>query len=380
MANGFFQLGELLTGGPNTDAAYMEGLDTGSKIQQRKASTISAMAQARQRVNKAKAQEELGDALVAMGAPSQYATILNSGGNPDQVMKALLGEQQMGFRDTIADTNVPFEQRQASAQAIEGKVVNPFQFGPGGELATDVFKPDLQVTETGVAQIGADTALTGQRNSLAALYEDKRLHPDKYKTSTTINLGGGTLGDDILADVGESTMPADFRPEAATGVVGAAKSGINTLFDMVNAGIPYPDTDTASNAMQDLHTRTQIVGQQSVPGRPSNYLMQTLASFGVTPNNPFKSDERSFNRMVQTSNFFGGEIDRLRRILNTSGTAMTKSDRIQYEDALRNLAALKQDYDVTISRFGAEDAPEQSADGWSTTPSGVRYRVKPQGQ
>lgn len=381
MANGFFQLGELIAGGPNTDAAYMDGLDTGSKIQQRKASTINAMAQARLRVSEQEAKEQLGDAMVAIGAPEQYATILNAGGNPQDVMKAMLADQERKFRGNIANTNLPFEQRQANAHAVEGKVINPFQFGPGGELATDVFNPNLQVTETGTAQIGADNALAGQRDSLAALYEDKRLNPHKYKASTTINVGGGTLGDDILNDIGASTMPADIAPEAATGVIGAGKSAVNALFDVANAGIPFPDTDTAGNALRDLHTRTQIVGQQSVPGRPSNYLLQVMAGFGVTPNDPFKGDERSLNRMSQTSNFLGGEIDRLRRILNSSGGTMSKNDRIEYEDALRNLASLKQDYDVVIGRFGAKKAKaEQTEGGWATTPSGVRYRVKQPGQ
>ena len=384
MANGNPQrslgesIGLALTGGDiDREGARLEGLNLGSQIQARRASTVNALAQARLRRDEAEARESLAENL-ELGGNSAIAATIRAGGNPEQMVGAQLGQQEFGLRDIISDVSIPFEERQAAAQGIEGKVVDPFQFGPGGDLFTNVFTPGdaPELTETGPAAIDADVALAEQRRASAALSDERRLHPERFKSNVTINTPGTQpLGDAILADIGESTIPSDIEPELATGVTGALRSGANTLFDIANANLPWPEADAAQNAMTDLHKRTMIVGQQSVPGRPSNYLMQQLEAFGVTPNDVFRGDQRSLSRMSQTSSFLGGEIDRLRRILNAG--RLTPSRIADHEDALRNLAALKQDYDVVISRFainreqaeegGVETVTEGLPEGWSVT-------------
>lgn len=374
MANdGFFKLGEaILGGGIDREGARLEGLEAGSQINARRAQTKNALAQARLRQQEADEREKLGDALIAADLDPGLAPFLASGVSDLSDVTGGLGDiQEQGFRSTISDVAVPFEERQASAQAVQGTVADPFQFGPGGELFADVFRPEgVQVSPTGEVQMRADEALAFQRRKAGELSAGRLAHPERFKSSTVFNLGGVPLGDQILADIGESTIPLDIEPEEATGIIGASKSLANTAFDIVNAGIPFKQADRAQNALNDLMTRTQIVGQQGVPGRPSNYLMQQLSVFGVSPNDPFRGDERSMNRMMQTSSFLSGEIDRLRRILN--GGRLTPTKVANHEDALRNLAALKQDYDVVISRFNAPDAAAQTGDtglppGWSVT-------------
>tara|TARA_R100001143_G_C3360997_1_gene135668 strand:+ start:853 stop:1959 length:1107 start_codon:yes stop_codon:yes gene_type:complete len=364
MADGFFDLGRAILGADvDREGARLEGLNVGTQIQQRRAATENAMAQAKLRRDELLARNSLADDLEA-GGELAVATTVRAGGNPQQVIEAFLGQQELGFRDTIADPNVPFGTRQASAQAIEGKVVDPIQFGPGGELFVDVFsdQPAVNVTPTGTAQIAADEALTTDRLADAALAEEKRLHPERFKSGITINTGSGLpLGDAILADVGDtSTLPDDIKPEEATGVAGFGRSLANAAFDVVNADLPYPDADKATNALSDLLTRTQIVSQQAVPGRPSNYLMQQLAAFGVSPNDPFKADQRTLTRLEQTERYLAGEVDGIRRILN--GGRVTPTQLGNYERAIRSLEALRRDYAVAISRFNAEDTlPE----GWT---------------
>lgn len=357
---GFESLGQLIAGSPAVagEEGRLEGLDFGSRIRARQASTESALALARQRrdenVAKAKLSELFAD-------DPELAGLFQSGIDPRQLSGFRGDEQVGGFRDVISDVGLPFGERQAAAQAIEGKPLSASDFlGPGGELAFDVFsEPSLenfQVTPTGEAQIGFDT-------ERAKLAKEKRLHPERFKSSSVFNIGTGGqgLGDIILEDIGDSTIPADIKPEQATGVTGALKSAANIAFDVFNANLPFPDTDTAANALKDLMVRTQITGQQSIPGRPSNFLMQQLATFGVEPNNPFKADQRSLNRMVQTSRFLTGEVDRLRRRLNAGRLTPTKV--VEAEDALRSVGSLLNDYNVTISRFNAEEAQNTAAGG-----------------
>ena len=367
--NGFFSLGQIIAGGDPRpgEKAFLEGLDTGSRIRSRNASTENALQNARLRRNKAEAQDELKSLSEELGVDPAMITSSLAGIDPRQFTGAQADQQIGGFRETIADVAIPFEQRQAAAQAVEGKVVDPFQFGPGGELFSDVFNPEVQTSVTGESQIALDAANADKARAKAALDTKKRTNPELFKSSTTFNIGtdGKGLGDTILEDIGASTIPADIKPEKATGITGFGAALANSAFDMVNVNLPFPDTDVAANAMVDLMTRTQITGQQAIPGRPSNYLMLQLAQFGVSPNNPFKGDQKSLNRMSQTSRFLGGEIDRLRRVLN--GGRLTKTNLGKAEDALRAIAALKQDYDVVISRFNIDERTTRTEAGGSFT-------------
>ena len=366
--HGFFSLGQIIAGGDPRpgEEAFLEGLDTGSRIRSRNAATESAIQNARLRRNKAQAQEELKKLSEEFGFGQGDVTAGLAGIDPRQFTGAAKERQEIGFRETIADIATPFEQRQASAQAVSGKPVDPFQFGPGGELFTDIFQPELQVSPTGESQIAFDEARVEKAKADAALATKKRTNPELFKSSTTFNLGlpaGKGLGDAIVEDIGGSTIPADIKPETATGITGFGSALANTAFDIGNFDLPFPDADRAANALTDLLTRTQITGQQAIPGRPSNWLMQQLGQFGVAPNNPFRGDQRSLNRMSQTSEFLSGEADRIRRQLNFSAQRMSKRDLADNEAALRAITALKQDYDVVISRFNVGDRTTTAAGG-----------------
>ncbi len=370
--HGFFSLGQIIAGGDPRpgEEAFLEGLDTGSRIRSRNASTESAIQNARLRRNKAQAQDELKSLSEELGVDPAMITSAIAGIDPRQFTGAQKDVQGIGFRETIADIDVPFEQRQASAQAVSGKPIDPFQFGPGGELFTDVFNPDLQISPTGESQIALDAARTEKAKRQAGLALKRTTNPELFKSSTTFNLGlpsGKGLGDAILDDIGGSTIPADIKPEAATGITGFGAALANTAFDIGNFDLPFPDTDTAANAMTDLMTRTQITGGQAIPGRETDFIRMQLAKFGVEPNNPFTGDQKSFNRLTQTSRFLGGEADRIRRALNFSAQRMSKRDLADNEAALRSLTSLKQDYDVVISRFNIDERTTKTAAGGSFT-------------
>ena len=139
MSNGFFNLGQAILGGDiDREGARLEGLELGTRIRSRAAATEKALAEARARQAQNIALENLADAI-GLGGAEAIAGSVQAGANPEQVVAALAGQQTMDFRDVIADVLTPRGERQAAAQAIEGKVVDPVQFGPGGELFVDVF-------------------------------------------------------------------------------------------------------------------------------------------------------------------------------------------------------------------------------------------------
>lgn len=397
--DGFFKLGEaIMGGGIDRQGAYFEGLEQGTNINYRRAQTENALAQARLRQKEAVAIEDLGDAIEAAGGDRRLAPILAGKRGAD--FKAMMGGletgQSMDFRDVLADPNADIAARQGAGLALREKPVTAGDmFGPGGgELAVDVFagpQPGSErVTQTGTAQIGADEALAAERLAGAALDDAKRLNPEKFRSGgVSINLGpdGQGLGD-VLVDQALSiptTMPEEGDVAAAAGMSGALGAGANVIGDVLEIGIPFPNLERARNAMQDLALRTQIVGQQGIPGRPSNYLMQQLARLGVEPGTLTRGDEGSLQRLEQTSRFFGGEIERLRQMVNMGEAGgLTGGDLSDATTALRDLATLKRDYDVVIDKLARSLAGptnvaaggQPDAEGWMTTPSGTRFRVK----
>ncbi len=366
--DGFFQLGEMLAGGGiDREGAHLEGLDLGSKIVARRAATTNALAQARLRIDEVENREGLADAIDALGGPRELSVVIRAGTNPEQLTGALGDIQAQGFRETISDVGVPFEQRQASAQAIEGKVVDPFQT-VGKGLFADVFDPSAgpQLTPVGDADIGATNALEQSRIALAKLRDEKRLHPDRFKSSATATPGG--LAELILpGGEGVSVVPGDIRAEEAFGFEAFAKGGVNALADFIGLGTPFIDEAQANEVLGNLKVRTQIVMQARVPGRPSKFLLQILGTYAEDPRELFRGDAKAVQRLTNTLAALERDLQRTKDVLN-SPTRKTPTRQGELEDALLSLADLVADYEKileSLRRTG--DAPalpvEQASEG-----------------
>lgn len=295
MANGFFSLGEMIVGGGiDREGARLEGLDLGSKIQARRATTVNALAQARLRVDEEDAKLGLADAIEAMGLPPEMAVHLRAGGKIKDLTGGLLEQQEAGFRENIADIAVPFEQRQASAQAVEGKVVDPFQFGPGGDLFADVFTPGdaPELSATGPSAIAADVELAEKRRQEGLLAEARRLNPDHFKSSTTINLGSTTpLAEQILpGGKGVSIIPKGFTAEEGLGAEAFFKGGVNALSDFIGFGTQFPEEALANAVLGELSGRIQITMRADV-FRPNVQIQQLLGRYAEEPRQLFRGDD-----------------------------------------------------------------------------------------
>src|ERR1041385_9065188 len=127
MANGFEALGAALGG--DSEKSYQEGLLLGAK-------TEDAMAAARERVTKNRAQMVLESSLTANGwdpkAAKAAATTLQAGGNLGDVFAAQLKNQEFGFNQQIADPNVPLDTAQRLVLTKSTNPVEPFYKVGGG--------------------------------------------------------------------------------------------------------------------------------------------------------------------------------------------------------------------------------------------------------
>ncbi|MEE9311799.1 MAG: hypothetical protein V3V10_05230, partial [Planctomycetota bacterium] len=293
MADGFFSLGEMIAGGGiDREGARLEGLDIGSKIAARRAVTANALAQARLRVDEQENREGLADAMDDLKLPRELAVAVRAGVDPKQITGALLEQQEFGNRESIADVAIPFEQRQAAAQAVQGTVAKPFQFGPGGDLYADVFNPgDAPVlSETGPSAIDADVALAEQRRASAALSDEKRLHPDRFKSSAGAGASNVPLADQILpGGEGESIIPEGFTAEEGLGAEAFFKGGVNALSDFIGLGIQFPEEAQANAVLGELSARIQIAMRADV-FRPNLQIQELLGRYAEDPRQLFRGD------------------------------------------------------------------------------------------
>ncbi|KKL07191.1 hypothetical protein LCGC14_2588500, partial [marine sediment metagenome] len=296
---GFESLGQLIAGSPALagEEGRLEGLDAGSRIRSRQASTESALALARQRrdenVAKAKLSELFAD-------DPEMAGLLQAGVDPRQVSGAREDTQIGGFRDVISDVELPFGERQAAAQAIEGKPLSASDFlGPGGELSRDVFadpSEDFQVTPTGQAQIDFDT-------ERAKLAEEKRLHPERFKSSVSISLGDSNKAlSDLITGIDPTIqLPDDgFNQDLAFGLPGAVGAAANTITDIIPF-IPqaFSNLNQAQTAIKTLRNQTLNTKVLEFPGRPTNFIAQRAEELFPEEGSIFQGPEDALQKLRQ---------------------------------------------------------------------------------
>lgn len=154
--------------GPNKEAAYQKGLDSGSQYRLRTAQTESAMALAEKNRKDAMRQSQVNDLVTrAQSDPNFQPTVsdlLTMATGAGDFTTGRLHEQELGFRGSVADPTTPQPQRLSTMEAITGRPVERYyQSGTGMQAnQLDPAAPPV-VTPVGEAQIGADNALAHER-------------------------------------------------------------------------------------------------------------------------------------------------------------------------------------------------------------------------
>ncbi len=155
-------------------------------------------------------------------------------------------------------------------------------------------------------------------------------------------------------------VPAGLDPEAALGGEGIAANIANTVVDFFGGDLPAPKAEEAAQALTNLQIRTQTGMQASVPGRPSNYLMEQLSKLSVTPGSIGMGKGRGKKRLGQTRAMLQSEIDRMERDILGNSDGFTPKQIAETRANLSQLKAIRDEYDAVLEAF---DRPKEKARG-----------------
>lgn len=382
MANGFETFGEVLGGGIDRETAFQEGLLTGAK-------TRDALAKARIRVDEAKQRIELEANLVSteLFSPEQAKAIASAGragiGNIKQTTGALGDIFEQDVRQSILDEpeiGIGEINRRRAAIA-PGGLLDPIQFGGGGELAVELLGPEageIAVTPTGTAQIGADVSLTDLR-------KEKTLHPERFRApGTTVNIGDVPLSQQLLGDEGGvSVIPEDFDAEEAFGAESFITGGVNAITDFVGAGNMFDAAAQANEVIGNLEVRTKLtmLALQQGSNRTSKHLLDLMGTYAEKPRSLFRGDDKAVLRLENTIATLKREFERTKIKLD-SPTKKTPTRQGDLEDKLFALADIVEDYEAVLESINQGEneivqaviAGEVDEDGFTKTAAGSRFR------
>jgi hypothetical protein len=149
----------------------------------------------------------------------------------------------------------------------------------------------------------------------------------------------------------QSSMPRDVDYSTATGVGGAYRNLVNTIVGAFGGPLRFDEAERASQAMTNLQIRTQTALQESIPGRPSNYLMQQLAKLAVGPNEISMGAARAAERYRQTRDMIKQEADRLDRDVLGRPSDYTPAQIAAARLNRSTIADVLRDYDAVLSAF-----------------------------
>ena len=328
-------------------------------------------------MDEAQQRLELEAAGVAAGMEPAQAKFMSTSfragaGNVKQSSEALSEQFELGVRKSILDEpdiGIGEINRRRSAIA-PGGLLDPVQFGPGGELSVQLLGDEaggIDVTQTGAAQIGADESLTNLR-------DEKRLHPERFRNVTNLNLGGKSLSEELLgADDAEriSVISENFDAEEAFGLESIAATGINKFTDFIGLGNMFEASAVAREVVGNLEVRTKstmLMLQDS--GRSSKHLLDLFGTYAAKPTELFNGDDAAMIRLENT-------IATARRFATRTATlldrAQLKSTKDKLSAELFAISDLVTDYEDVLESMingpgkvlgqAASDVP--SLDEWS---------------
>lgn len=168
----------------------------------------------------------------------------------------------------------------------------------------------------------------------------------------------------------QSSMPEGVDFSTATGARGFAVQLGNTIADAVGAGLIDQNNERATQAMNNLATRTMVALSGAVAGRPSNYLLEQFERLSARPNSVFMGEGRTFERLSQTRDMIQAAIQE--NLAITQSSNVSPSIRGQAGENIQRLGLLLQDYNVVIDGFG--QSRDQTSNSGQTS-GGVTWRV-----
>jgi len=410
-------IGLALSGGDiDREGARLDGLNLGSQIESRKASTVNALAQARLRKDEADARLVLVDKMklggfealaavhqaggkmedftgatldqqrhqglmdlpeaLAGGGTGAIAGSVVAGANPEQVSGAVLDQQIGGLRDVIADPTKAMDVRQAAGHAVKGGVVDPFQISDG--LFADIWNPgdSPEVAPESLIDTANTAAQIRQRQAAADLSDARADDLGKTKSSSDPDaIIQHFLGDD---GQGTSVIPDDLNLEAAFGADAFVAGPINAMGDFFFGNTPMPDAARSQEIMQELSSRIQLGMLTDLPGisRPNIRILELLKVYSEDPRELFRGNQAAVNNLTSTLAASRRNLEDI-KLQISSPSNKNNSDQFDLEGALIKTAHLVADLEKAMAivqagksrkRSLAEDVtpgPRGMPEGWT---------------
>lgn len=256
MANGQL-LGDLLAGAagapinrPALDAYVTQGQ---AMVGLRSAQTEEALTRATKAQEEMRAGQQLEDALAATLGPTRArvaATVMRAGyGNASEALAALKTNQEIGFRDTLGNTELLGTPAQTAAQqGVQGKIAEPITVPKEYAVAPGAPSPNVQQTPLGESE-------TTRNYADATLRHEQATNPSAFR-------GSG------LYDIGQ--LPPELQAAVAEGRLDPSKLNARNIriWSQIVQSNPNADYNAlmASGALQRNPTfRQRMVAVESLP-------------------------------------------------------------------------------------------------------------------
>lgn len=181
-----------------------------------------------------------------------------------------------------------------------------------------------------------------------------RVSTGQAKTVPSPGGASGVLPEDAGAFLWpDETVP----PTAAAGTWPAIGNAINTIVDSVTPGgfLPFPKINEAKEGLRQLEVNTMTLLQDTVPGRPSQYLLQMIQRLTATPVSPGLGVQGMMERLRATRSLIASGLRIEQQSNPQTPTQVSNRDR-----TVQVLQELLGAYDRAIRASeagGVEDEP-----------------------
>lgn len=287
---GWDELGRVLGGGVNTEAAYQRG-------QTRAAQLEGLIAQARIKKSEADARANLPGALTKLDAPADLATLFAAGIDPRQLSGYTKEVQEQGFRGDAASRALAGDWGGANA-ALMGVASGPQQLAKieGQNLLSNVFLEGgggISTTEQGRSSMAADAARARASDASAA---------SSYASAdATRQRLGIAQAQFALQRAGQWNPDGATKPAAATGRPLSAPTINKLTSDAEKAAL----LTRLSGSFNDNYAGNGIGGQiENIAGR----MGWTGGMTGATPGQAEWWQQYDRNKNVIRNELFGAAL------------------------------------------------------------------------
>lgn len=146
-----------------------------------------------------------------------------------------------------------------------------------------------------------------------------------------------------------TATPADIQPGQAVGAGGVFKNLGNAVADFIGVDIPFPQTEAASNALQNLRINTLSVMQAAGSWRPSVFTSNLLDQVAQKPLQFFRGEARSRDRMESTRRMIQQEVENIDKALKSGN--LRPNAISDYTQKRIQLQQLEREYKTVVDAF-----------------------------